>query len=189
MITGIAKLQANPKKSCASAGSGTIRLKNPEEKRSIPMEEEKVLKKLQYKASGEPVLILGAPDSYHQVMDAFESRVDQQPIESVYHYIQIFGTSNREIREAVEKSAGLLAEDALYWLCYPKKSSKAYQSDCSRETVSQIPSDFGYEPVRQVAIDDDWSALRFRKASDIKKMTRSFAYTDEGKKRTEGKQS
>jgi len=35
-----------------------------------------------------------------------------------------------------------------------------------------------------VAIDEDWSALRFGKVEFIKKMTRSFAITDEGKKKT-----
>jgi len=45
-------------------------------------------------------------------------------------------------------------------------------------------ADDGYEPVRQVAIDEDWSALRFRKVEQIKKMTRNFAYTEKGIERT-----
>ena len=151
------------------------------------MEAEKILKKLQYKDGGAPVLILGAPETYSEVMEAIGARVDTEPAEDSYAFIQIFGTTNQAIRDAVEKSSGLLNDEVLFWLCYPKKSSKAYQSDCSRETVAQIPADFGYEPVRQVAIDEDWSALRYRKAADIKKMTRSFAYTEEGKKRTEDK--
>ncbi|MDI5787736.1 hypothetical protein PO124_02480 [Bacillus licheniformis] len=47
----------------------------------------------------------------------------------------------------------------------PEKSSKVYKgSDCSRDTVAGLLADQGYEPVRQIAIDEDWSALRFRKA-------------------------
>lgn len=42
----------------------------------------------------------------------------------------------------------------------------------------------GFEPVRAVAIDEDWSALRFRKVEFIKKMTRGFAISEEGKRRT-----
>jgi hypothetical protein len=34
-----------------------------------------------------------------------------------------------------------------------------------------------------VAIDEDWSALRFRKVAFIKTMTRSFAMTEEGKEK------
>jgi hypothetical protein len=34
----------------------------------------------------------------------------------------------------------------------------------------------GFEPVRMVAIDEDWSALRFRRAEFIKNMTRPEQY-------------
>ena len=41
----------------------------------------------------------------------------------------------------------------------------------------------GFERVRMVAIDDDWSALRFRRVAYIRKMTRhaSRAITEQGK--------
>jgi hypothetical protein len=82
----------------------------------------------------------------------------------------------------------LVIEDGLLWLCYPKKTSKVYKgSDCSRDTVAGMLATEGYEPVRQVAIDADWSALRFRKPEKIKTMKRSFAVTDLGKQRTESK--
>ncbi|HMV90161.1 MAG TPA: hypothetical protein PKA40_11005, partial [Cyclobacteriaceae bacterium] len=45
----------------------------------------------------------------------------------------------------------------------------------------------GYEPVRMVAIDEDWSALRFRKAENIKVMKRSSAISETGKKRIASK--
>jgi len=46
--------------------------------------------------------------------------------------------------------------------------------------------DAGFEPVRLVAIDDDWTALRVRRVEFIKNLTRpeSFAHSKEGKKRT-----
>lgn len=66
----------------------------------------------------------------------------------------------------------------------PKKTSKTYKgSDCNRESVMVMLGDEGYEPVRQIAIDDDWSALHFRKAENIKAMTRNFAVTEKGKER------
>jgi hypothetical protein len=41
----------------------------------------------------------------------------------------------------------------------------------------------GLEPVRQVAIDAAWSALRFRKPAHIKTMTRKAAHTAAGRAR------
>ncbi|MBE4907534.1 DUF3052 domain-containing protein [Bacillus luteolus] len=145
-----------------------------------------VLKKLNFKDKAQPVLILNAPTSYQEVMKAFEGEVYIEPIALNYDFIQIFGTSNEEIQTAARNAVSYLVEDGLLWLCYPKKSSKTYKgSDCSRETVAGLLAAEGYEPVRQVAVDEDWSALRFRKTDKIKKMVRTFAVTEEGKKRTE----
>lgn len=145
-----------------------------------------IIKKLQFKDKGQPVLILQAPKSYEEVIRNFTGRVDQEIMENTYEFIQVFGTSNEEIRTMAKRAINYVSENGLVWLCYPKKSSKTYKgSDCSRDTVASLLAEVGYEPVRQVAIDEDWSALRFRKVDQIKKMTRDFAYTEEGKARVE----
>jgi hypothetical protein len=79
----------------------------------------------------------------------------------------------------------LLEGDALLWFAYPKGTSKKYTCDFNRDTGWQIVGDHGFEGVRQVAIDEDWSALRFRRTKFIKTMTRNskIAISSEGKKR------
>lgn len=144
-----------------------------------------ILKKLQFKDAGQPVLILGAPKSYKVVIEGFSGRVDTQISEEAYDFIQIFGTSNDEIQVLAKEAIKHVNDQGLVWLCYPKKSSKTYkESDCRRDTVAPLLADDGYEPVRQVAIDEVWSALRFRKVEQIKKMTRNFAYTEKGIEKT-----
>lgn len=149
------------------------------------MELHPVIKKLQWKNQADSVLILGAPKEYEEVMFNFEGEVHTDPQNERYEFIQIFGTSNQSIKDRAIDVVELIGEDSLLWLCYPKKSSKKYKGlDCSRETVGSLLGDFGYEPVRQIAIDEDWSALRFRPVNKIKKMTRTFAVTEAGKERT-----
>ncbi|KOR76099.1 hypothetical protein [Paenibacillus solani] len=144
-----------------------------------------IVKKLQFKDLGQPVLMLNAPQAYQEVIDSLQGEVHTEPEQAPYDFVQVFGTSNEELRELAKGAAGSVADDGLLWLCYPKKSSKTYKnSDCSRESIAGILADQGYEPVRQIAIDEDWSALRFRKVELIKKMSRSFAVTVEGKERT-----
>jgi hypothetical protein len=144
-----------------------------------------ILKKLNFKDQGQPVLVINAPKSYDEIKAAFEGEVHQQARLAMYDFVQVFGTSNEELQSNAKKAVAYVKEDGLLWLCYPKKSSKVYKgSDCSRDTVTGMLSEEGYEPVRQIAIDDDWSALRFRKPEKIKKMVRDFAVTDEGIKRT-----
>ena len=144
-----------------------------------------VLKKLNFKDQGQPVLVINAPKSYDDIKAAFEGEVHQQAELEMYDFVQVFGSSNEELQSNAKKSATYVKDDGLFWLCYPKKSSNTYKgSDCSRESVTGMLSEEGYEPVRQIAIDDDWSALRFRKPEKIKKMVRDFAVSDEGIKRT-----
>lgn len=77
--------------------------------------------------------------------------------------------------------------DAALWVAYPKGTSKKYKCEFNRDTSWTAFGDAGYEPVRQVAIDADWSALRFRKAEHVQKLTRrnSMAISAEGKRRTQ----
>ena len=82
-----------------------------------------------------------------------------------------------------------VAADQIVWIAYPKASSKKYTCAFNRDTGFGILGKFGFEGVRQVAIDEDWSALRFRKVNYIKNITRkeSFALTKEAKDRTSQK--
>ena len=54
-------------------------------------------------------------------------------------------------------------------MAYPKGSSKRLTCDFNRDTGWSPLRAVGFGPVRQVAIDEDWSALRFRRAEFIKR--------------------
>ena len=97
-----------------------------------------------------------------------------------------FVTTENEIDGFISSMYQKLKGDAIVWLCYPKMTSKNYKCDFNRDTGWTGLGKYNLEPVRQVAIDDDFSALRFRKVEFIKSITRreSFALTKEAKKRT-----
>ena len=73
----------------------------------------------------------------------------------------------------------------MVWFAYPKGTSKRYRSEINRDTGWQALGRAGFEPVRAVAIDEDWSALRFRRVEFIKTMTRANEHrmTAQGKAR------
>ena len=81
--------------------------------------------------------------------------------------------------------------DAVVWLAYPKGSSKRYTSTINRDTGWDSLGAAGFEGVRMVAIDEDWSALRFRRAEFIKSMKRDpkHAMSAVGKSKTARKRS
>jgi hypothetical protein len=49
-----------------------------------------------------------------------------------------------------------------------KGTSKKYSCDFNRDDGWEVLRQAGFDSVRQVAIDDDWSALRFRRFEFIK---------------------
>ena len=58
-------------------------------------------------------------------------------------------------------------------MVYPKGSSRKYRCEFNRDSGWPVLGAAGFEPVRMVAIDEDWSALRFRRVEHIKSMTRN----------------
>ncbi|MFV3127608.1 hypothetical protein [Niveispirillum sp. KHB5.9] len=57
------------------------------------------------------------------------------------------------------------------WFAHPKKSG-SIRSDLSRDAGWQRLTAAGLIPVTQIALDDDWSALRFRYRDEVKNITR-----------------
>ena len=58
--------------------------------------------------------------------------------------------------------------DALLWFAYPKGTSKKYKCDFNRDTGWDELKAAGFDTVRAVAIDEDWTGLRFRRVEFIK---------------------
>jgi len=57
--------------------------------------------------------------------------------------------------------------DVVLWFAYLKGTSKRDAGDINRDTGWESLQSAGFETVRLVAIDEDWSALRFRRAAYI----------------------
>jgi hypothetical protein len=55
-------------------------------------------------------------------------------------------------------------EDRLAWIAYPKAGKLG--TDINRDSLAMAAGELGVQPVRQVALDDVWSALRLRPGRD-----------------------
>lgn len=145
-----------------------------------------LFKKLQYKGS-DTLLVLNAPPEFLPYLADIGPavRVDTQPVGAeTYTFVIVFVKSCAEV-QANATVVNRLKNDAVLWFAYPKKSSKQYKTDLGRDEGWQPLGALGYEGVRMVAIDEDWSAFRLRHVSNIKSLTRSgtMALSQEGKQR------
>lgn len=76
--------------------------------------------------------------------------------------------------------------DGLLWFAYPRKSSKRYRAEINRDSGWDLLGSLGYEIVRMISIDEDWSAIRVRPVQQIRSMKRNqtLSISPEGKART-----
>lgn len=87
-------------------------------------------------------------------------------------FVLIFVTKKLEIDGIIPRIYPKFKGDAVVWFCYPKGTSRKYTCNFNRDNGWSSLKKYTLEPVRQVSIDDDWSALRFRKREFIKTMIR-----------------
>jgi len=134
------------------------------------------------------ILVLNSPGSFEAELTQLEGvKVLRKATPKLKVSFAIgFATTQSECDLVSSTAANATEGDSIVWIAYPKGSSKKYKCDFNRDTGWTVLGDAGFEPVRQVAIDEDWSALRFRRAASIKSLTRSntMALSSAGKRRT-----
>lgn len=94
-------------------------------------------------------------------------------------FLLAFVQSEQEINELFPLLQKMSDEDELLWMAYPKGSSKKYKVKINRDSGWGIAGKYDFEVVRQIAIDEDWSALRFRRLKFIKTLNRKFSTKDQ----------
>jgi hypothetical protein len=149
-----------------------------------------VFKKLNLKDDDTEIVVLDAPSSFEPELAALKNVTIRRRAEDAkaITFFLAFVTKKKEIDRLAKILAKRSVGDVVAWFAYPKGSSKRYTSDFKMMTGWPSLGDAGFEVVRLVAIDEDWSAKRFRRAEFIKTMTRpkEWAMTPEGKKKARG---
>ncbi len=147
-----------------------------------------LLKKMKSREQKE-LVIINAPDSFREMEKEIRKTlsVRNDLSEGKADFVFTFFQSIEEITSLAPLIFENVTEDVLLWAAYPKKSSKRIRSDISRDKGWEIFGEVGYEPVSQISIDEDWSALRFRPLKSIRNFTRNekMILSEEGRKRSE----
>ncbi|MFC5624341.1 hypothetical protein [Algoriphagus winogradskyi] len=94
-------------------------------------------------------------------------------------FMLAFVQTEQEVKKHFSVMQNLATDDQQIWLAYPKRTSKRYKAQINRDSGWKYLGEFDYESVRQIAINENWSALRFRKTRYVKVMTRKFSVKDQ----------
>ncbi len=129
-----------------------------------------LFKKLNFRQHRE-ILILNSPAEFEAELNLMKDcTIVKTDIKSVgaIEFVLTFVKTQAGINAIAPLLAKKLEGDGIVWFAYPKGTSKKYKAEINRDNGWEILRKSGFETVRQVAIDADWSALRFRKVEFIK---------------------
>ena len=131
-----------------------------------------LLKKLGVRA-GQRMLIVHAPADYIRVLGTLPKGAEvRTSADGLFDFVQLFVQSKSDIAAHAVGVISVLKPGGVLWFSYPKKSS-GVETDITRDIGWEEVGSMGWRPVSQVAIDDTWSALRFRPIAEVKSKPRS----------------
>jgi hypothetical protein len=136
-----------------------------------------VFKKLNFKGQTD-IGVVNAPASFEPEIATLRGVSVQRSLAAgaPLAFSLVFVTKQPEVDGLAKAIAKRTVGDAVVWFAYPKQSSKKYESEIDRDHGWAALGAAGFEPVRMVAIDEDWSAVRFRRVDFIKTLNRPAEY-------------
>jgi hypothetical protein len=120
------------------------------------------------------IVVLDSPDTFESELAALKSVEiirDLKKAKAITFSLAFVMTQD-QVDALAPAIARKVEGDAIVWFAYPKGSSKKYKSQIDRDNRWSVLGKEDFEPVRMVAIDQDWTAVRFRRSEFIKTMTR-----------------
>jgi len=126
-----------------------------------------LLRKLNLRA-GTPALWLGAPAALRPLFAPWPAPAPRERAVGEAGFGLAFAITRAELDARLHELAAHCPGDAVIWIAYPKQGSRRYRCEFNRDSGWDVAGELGLEPVRMVAIDADWSALRLRRTPYIK---------------------
>jgi len=122
-------------------------------------------------AAGHSVLVLNAPAGYLEKLSPGPAGITTEPLPNhEYDVVLLFVLGSDELRRLGATAIQATKAGGLLWISYPKGGQTAGATDLPatpwwvrRDVLGEITSIQGYKPVAFVAVDETWTALRFKR--------------------------
>ena len=123
------------------------------------------------------IVVFNAPASFEPELARLKNvKISRNPTTPTgVQFALAFATQQAELDRLTALLAAASEGDVVLWFAYPKGTSKRNRCEFNRDSGWQVIRRAGFDSVRQVAIDEDWSALRFRRLEYVKVSARRQA--------------
>jgi hypothetical protein len=131
-------------------------------------------KKLHLKP-GTSICVLDAPSGFQLALTGLDVR-QVTKLGAELDVIQVFVTRKSQLDKRLTQIKSSMNERSALWVCYPK--ANALNTDLNRDILRLSLAEQGLEAVAQIAIDDVWSGLRFKRTdAPVRATKKTFTTT------------
>jgi hypothetical protein len=102
--------------------------------------------------------VVGASAALEKTVGAAKARADLARADVVL----LFASDRAGLEARLPDVLENVQDAAILWIAYPKLSS-GLAADLSRDIIHALAPKYGLDTVSQIAIDEDWSALRLKR--------------------------
>lgn len=121
------------------------------------MSDKPVAERLQVKGERRLAMV-GASAALEKTVGAAKARADLARADVVL----LFASDRAGLEGKLPDVLKTMQAAAILWVAYPKLSS-GLAADLSRDIIHALAPGYGLDTVSQIAIDEDWSALRLKR--------------------------
>ena len=116
--------------------------------------------KLQLKSG--KLIVINAPKGYaEQLTKELNDLTVSTRASGQAEAVLLFVNSLAEAEKLTPKAGKLVKPAGMLWIAYAKGTSKV-KTDVNRDKLWKAIEPIGWQPVRQIALDEVWSAMRFK---------------------------
>src|SRR5262252_683166 len=118
------------------------------------------------------VVAIGPPDNYRKLLNPIPSGVNfaSRPVGNS-KFIHLFVMRRSELLKQLSILRGKIAEDAMVWVSWPKKSS-GVASDVTEDVIRAVALPLGFVDIKVCAVDEIWSGLKLMIRKENRKSTK-----------------
>jgi hypothetical protein len=121
------------------------------------MSDKPIAERLQVKGQ-RTLAVVGAPADVDRKVGAAKARADLAEADVVL----LFAANHAKLEKALPRTLKKVSKESIFWIAYPELTSNL-ACDLNRDIIHALAPKHGLDTVAQIAIDDDWSALRLKR--------------------------
>lgn len=113
---------------------------------------------------GQTVAILKAPTDYDATLGKLPNNVKRKKSidGQTFDFIQYFSRSQEDLKEQFPKLKNAISKTGMLWISWPKGAYCNFiGSDLNENIIRDIGLENGLVDVKVIAVDENWSGLKF----------------------------